>query len=390
MLTTETFLRLVDTFIDTIFMETGYPVVIYDTSGHIIRATDKSRIGDLHAGAEKIMHQNLTEYAVDNEEAASNPLVREGFSCPIIVDNKVIAGFGITGPLEQVTPLAKIATSTIKAWITEQESLEKLSRSERKYRNIFNHSLNGIYQSDTTGKFLAANPTLATILGYDNPEELIRAISDISTQLYVHKENRTEFIKILQENELVEGFQTKFKRKDGKIIDVRINARMLHDPETNDLYIEGIIEDVTELIKADSALRKSEEKFHKAFNNCPLWVVLSSLETGRYIDVNETFLRTMGYGREDVIDRTSLEIGSWINPLERSEIVNIIKREGRVESFEVSRKTRSNDILNMLFWGEKIIVDGEECLLSVSLDITANRKAENEKAHLEQALAHSQ
>ena len=77
-LRSETFWSLVDRFMRTIEAETDFPVLIYDTKGYIIRASDRSRIGNLHAGAEKIMHHQASEYAVTAAEAARNPLVREG------------------------------------------------------------------------------------------------------------------------------------------------------------------------------------------------------------------------------------------------------------------------------------------------------------------------
>ncbi len=79
MITKDKLLELVDNFIAVIYQETGFPVVIYDISGRIIRATDISRVGDMHAGAERIMSGELGECAIDAAEAASNPLVREGF-----------------------------------------------------------------------------------------------------------------------------------------------------------------------------------------------------------------------------------------------------------------------------------------------------------------------
>ena len=109
------FWELVDHFWDVIHSEMGFPIVIYDTHGYIIRATEKERIGDLHAGAEEMMKRKIAEYAVTESEASANPLVREGFSCPIIVDDRIVAGFGVTGKLEVVTPLAKVASKMLQA-----------------------------------------------------------------------------------------------------------------------------------------------------------------------------------------------------------------------------------------------------------------------------------
>ena len=189
-------------------------------------------------------------------------------------------------------------------------SHEQLVRSEQKYRNFFEHSPNGIFRTDLKGKLIVANPVLAELLKYESPGEMLRAVSNVSTQLYLSADAREELLGLLRQRERVRNFITMFKCKDGTVKCVRINAYMISGFRDNTIYIEGVIEDITERHKAETALRLSEEKFWKAFNNSPVWVVLSSRASGRYIDVNESFLTAMGYQRGEVIGRTSVEIGS--------------------------------------------------------------------------------
>ncbi|MBW2112574.1 MAG: PAS domain S-box protein [Deltaproteobacteria bacterium] len=148
-----------------------------------------------------------------------------------------------------------------------------------------------------------------------------------------------------------------------------------------------------EVDRLTNGLRLSEEKFKKAFHQSPVWVVISSLEEGRYVEVNENFLQSMGYEREEVIGRTSLELGIWPDPDERKRVIRRIKEEGRVENVEIQFHTRGGDILSMLLSGEVIEFGGEKCLLSVSLDISERKRFEKEleyqKKSLESILLHS-
>ncbi|HRE18876.1 MAG TPA: PAS domain S-box protein, partial [Rhodocyclaceae bacterium] len=66
--------------------------------------------------------------------------------------------------------------------------------------------------------------------------------------------------------------------------------------------------------QAETALRESEERFAKAFNANPASMVISIIETGRFIDVNEQWLRMVGYTREETIGHTSIELGIWVDP----------------------------------------------------------------------------
>ena len=95
--------------------------------------------------------------------------------------------------------------------ITERKNAEEmLKKSELKYRNIFENSIEGIYQSSIEGRFMTANAALARMAGYDSPEELIESIKDIGTQLYVHPEDRKRFMEIRDAKGFVEGFEVEF------------------------------------------------------------------------------------------------------------------------------------------------------------------------------------
>ena len=129
-------------------------------------------------------------------------------------------------------------------------------------------------------------------------------------------------------------------------------------------------ESLTEWKKAEEALRKSEEKFSKAFKNSPLWVVISALDTGLYIDVNDAFLRTTGFEREEVIGRSSVALGTWVDSGQRDEMMRILKEEGAVKNREVLRLTKSGRPLTMLFSAELIEFEDQPCLVAISQDIT--------------------
>mgnify|MGYP006291672951 FL=1 len=370
------FWNMAEKFMNAICAETGFPVVVFDESGIIARATDQSRVGDLHAGAQKIMQGAVDEYAVTAEEASRNALVREGCSCPVVIEGRRVAAFGITGPLEQTRPLARVAAKLLDAWIADARHRDQLRSSERKYRRVFDRSVQGIFQSTPEGRLLTANHALAEMYGYPSPEALLADMTDVTRQLYMHPDDRREFLQKLQEQGEVIGFTTRYKQRGGQIIDVSINAYMVSAEDTEPALIEGFVEDITLRKQAEEALKVSEEKYFKAFANSPVWVVLSALESGRYIEVNKTFLRTMGYKREEVIGRTSLDLGSWVDPDQRAGIQESLKRHGTVHNVEVRRRTAAGKVLTMLFSAEVIEIGGQSCMLSVSQDISTQKRTE--------------
>jgi len=242
----EKFWEKVEQIMDVIWKETGFPVLIYDNKGVIARAIDRSRIGDLHAGAQKIMQGVVDEYAVTPEEATNNPLVKEGYTCPIIIEGRKVSGIGITGRLDLSRPIAKIAVQMIYSWIKELKHQEQLERSESKFRGIFDNSIQGIFQTTIRGQFITANPAMARICGYSSPEALITEVTDLAGQIYVNSQDREKMTALLLEKNKITGYTTKYRRRDGQVIDVSINAHIVQDPVSEEPCFEGIVEDITE------------------------------------------------------------------------------------------------------------------------------------------------
>ena len=132
-----------------------------------------------------------------------------------------------------------------------------------------------------------------------------------------------------------------------------------------------------------SRWRFSEEKFTKAFRNSPDIITISTLDEGRYIDVNDEFERTLGYSRDEVIGRTSFDIDLWAVNGARQRLVAQVARDGRVANFETRLRARSGAILIGLVSCETIELDGQGYLLSMVRDITERTIIE---AQMRQAL----
>ena len=133
-----------------------------------------------------------------------------------------------------------------------------LRKSEEKYRAIFENAVEGIYQSTPRGRLISANVSMAKILGYDSPEDLIRSITDISKDLYVSRNARDEFLVLIQEDKTVSGFEVQFQTKQNVPIWVSLHARPVTDSKGELVLIEGMILDITERRKQKEDLEKRE------------------------------------------------------------------------------------------------------------------------------------
>ncbi len=129
--------------------------------------------------------------------------------------------------------------------------------------------------------------------------------------------------------------------------------------------------------RSEAALRHSEERFATAFRATPDSIIISSLNDGRYLEVNDSFLRNTGYSREEVIGHTSTELNIWADPADRERFAAVIQKHGSIRNFETRHQTKTGVSGVSLISAEIIELDGEPCLLSVSRDITDRKHAED-------------
>jgi PAS domain S-box-containing protein len=137
-----------------------------------------------------------------------------------------------------------------------------------------------------------------------------------------------------------------------------------------------VLQDITERKQVQEALKKSEEKFSKAFQHGPMALTLTNAKGHRFIDVNETFERITGWRRDEVIGRTSFDIELWADPAESVELANRLPSERSLQNLEFRFRMRDGSIRIGLASAELIELDGEPCILGVTADITDYKRSQ--------------
>ncbi len=127
-----------------------------------------------------------------------------------------------------------------------KKSTTALREAERRYYNLFENALEGIFRTTLNGQFLDANPALARIFGFDSPIDLLRTRKDITAELYVQQGRRAEFIARIASEGSVSGFESQIYRKTGEVIWISENARAVCDDDGRLICFEGTVEDITE------------------------------------------------------------------------------------------------------------------------------------------------
>jgi PAS domain S-box-containing protein len=215
----------------------------------------------------------LLEGQVDDERFTAlwpRPDIRSAISVPLQVAGKLIGILNInsinrtrpftSGQMKALTILANTAAVALES----AALYEQVRRTEQNYRSIFENAVEGIFQSTFDGGFITVNPSMARILGYDSPEEVIATITDIKQQLYVDPERRAEANRMQEERGILQAFEFEAYRKDGEKIWLSLNRRTVRDENGAEPLYEGSIEDITGHKRAEEALRLSEEKLRQS------------------------------------------------------------------------------------------------------------------------------
>ncbi|MBK8724507.1 MAG: PAS domain S-box protein [Holophagaceae bacterium] len=135
-------------------------------------------------------------------------------------------------------------------------------------------------------------------------------------------------------------------------------------------------ENITARVQVEEALRESERTFAGAFKHSPVWIAITSLDDGAYLDANEALLRETGFSREEVLGRTAQELGILVDPAQREEMVEEVRRFGFARAQEVPFRIKSGEVRQCLVSVSRISSGNRPSLLTTLQDITERKQAE--------------
>lgn len=138
----------------------------------------------------------------------------------------------------------------------------------------------------------------------------------------------------------------------------------------------AIVRDITERKQAELALQSLAQKFAKAFSCSPDSITISTVKEGRFIEVNDSFVRLSGYQRDEAIGRTAFELNIWVDEGDRQKLLHELQTKGIVRNLEVEFRQRSGEVIIALISAEIIDLEGMSCLLAVHHDITERKQGE--------------
>lgn len=238
---------------------------------------------------------------------------------------------------------------------------------------------------DDKGKFRYVSPSAAKILGFEPQLCIDRRAID-----FVHEKDRQHTIDLFnrcaQDGVRSTTIENRIINKNRKIRHMMWTVSLKCDQRGRLVRTNAIGKDITQRKQAEEQLRKSEEIWNTLFMASPTWIVLVTLEESRILDLNDTFCRHTGYRKEEVIGRTTIEIGLWPDEQDRHRAMQLIKEKGSIEKTPIQLRMKAGDIRDFLWSSVIIEIHGQTCLLSVLVDVSDLKRTQNQLAFINKKL----
>jgi PAS domain S-box-containing protein len=263
----------------------------------------------------------------------------------------------------------KVLSDTIANALERKRTEEALRLSETRYRTLFESAQDAIFLMED-GKCTDCNPMAGQLFGCRTDEIIgqtpIRFSPSAQPDNRDSEQKAQEKIKAATDG-LAQRFEWRHRRLDGSDFDAEVSLNRLQLGERNLLL--AIVRDITER-------KRSEERFSRIFRKSPIPISLLDLSNGRFLDVNESFLRMSGFTRQEVVGRTSLELGLYPDPGQRALIMEHLHEFGHLHGHEQLFRAKTGEIRNHILWFEVIAFTEEKCLLVMGQDVTEQKQAE--------------
>jgi PAS domain S-box-containing protein len=287
---------------------------------------------------------------------------------PILVNGRITAVAAvankINGYRQQDANQITAFLGSIQSIVERKRAEEALRESEERLRTILQTALDGFWILDTRGRILEVNETYCQMSGYSEQELLTLCISDLEV-IESAESTAARIQKIIASGE--DCFESRHRSKYGSIFDVEVSVQ--YRPTEGGRFV-CFLRNITERKLAEEALIESENKFRLTFNFSPDSVNINRLHDGLYVDINEGFTQLTGFTRDDVIGRTSLEIGIWSDSSDRQKLVRGLREHGIYENLEARFRCKDGKLVTALMSARVISLKGVPHIISITRDIT--------------------
>ena len=266
--------------------------------------------------------------------------------------------------------------------IPADSTLQPLTRSgpsEKRFSTLYHLSPNvGILSRLDDGMICEVNRQFELLLGWPAAEAIGR--TGLELGLWTSPAHRRELVANVRATTEPVRLDVRLRARDGRVIEGTFCTLQIELEQR--LYLLSTFMDNSAHMRAERALKASEEKFAKAFHSSPDAITITERDTGRYLEINSGFCRLTGFTPAEVIGRTVYELGMWTDIEQRRQLILDLAQTGRVNHRELTGRHKSGAHITVDVSVETIVLNDVECLLMNARDISALKNAQDQVQHL--------
>ena len=279
---------------------------------------------------------------------------------------------------EELSAAYEQLTATDKELRQNYDELNKselvLRASEEKFRALVELSLDGIIITDFLGKLLFANRAAGLIVDAPDYEEMIGKKNVMD---FIAPESKVDVLRDFGKVALgIDAYLVNYKLITAANREVRVECIGKKIPFAGSSAMLVSMRDVTERRLAEERVRESEQKFASVFKSNPVALTLVSARDGKFVDVNDAFLRSTGYSRDDVVGRIAKDIGIFADSDEYGRFISAVRERRTVRGMELKCRAQSGEIRTCRFSAGVLMMSGSPHILSSVEDITEQKNVE--------------
>jgi PAS domain S-box-containing protein len=260
----------------------------------------------------------------------------------------------------------------------QQQLTKELRKSEKQYRELFEHIDQGISISTREGKFIDCNPAILKILGYESKEEFLQL--DISKDLYVNPGDRKKFQRLVERDGHVKNYEVAFKKKNGETIPILLTAQAIQNEKGEVMGYQGLNIDISERIRMEQELREKHGFLINLLESSADCIMVADMR-GRTIFFNKAAERLTGYKADEVIG--NLHVSKFYSLEMAREIMGKLRSDdyggkGKLENYMLTMYGKHNEEIPVSL-SASIVYEGQKELASLGIFTDLREKIKIEK-----------
>jgi PAS domain S-box-containing protein len=259
-------------------------------------------------------------------------------------------------------------------------ALAEQRHAEESYRKLFEGSVDGIYVTTPAGALLNANSALARMMGYDSPEDMIRATLDISRHIYLEPGARAEYQLRMERDGMVREFEYQVRQRHDAVLWLSDSATVVRDDSGKVIRYEGTVRDITDQKRAEAAIKEGRRLLQQVIDTVPAVINVKDKQL-RYVLMNRYMAGIFGIEQGEALGRTTSDLMSRYGARKTDENDKRVLASGKGLGFYEEEYMDYSGAMRQWLVNKLPLLDAEgeiENIVTVALDIGERKRGELE------------